>query len=446
MGKIGLIIKREYLSRVKKKSFLIMTILGPILFAGIFIVPIWLATQKPDKQVFEVVDESGLLKGLIPEKEGIVHFDYPPVTLEQSEKGFYDTNYDGILWIPKDFLTSQPLIKIFYKDKIGISTTEFISSNIAQQINDIMLFRNHVDVNAMRDAKDKSQFKLVTEKYLKNGKSEKTDVGVNFTIGLVASILIYFFIFFYGVQVMRGVMEEKTSRIVEVILSSVKPFQLMMGKILGIALVGLTQFVLWVVLTFTVTTVLSETVLNGVNMQQIQHKEETIKVGANLDYKKMGKLEQNPIYENLDAIKAINFTEILFCFLFYFIGSYLLYAAMFAAVGSAVDSEADTQQFMMPITIPLILGMVVSTFVMSNPDSSIGFWFSMIPFTSPIVMMARLPNGGVPAWELATSMSLLVITFILMTWLAGRIYRTGILMYGKKVSWKELGKWLFYKG
>ena len=244
---------------------------------------------------------------------------------------------------------------------------------------------------------------------------------------------------------MRGVMEEKTSRIVEIILSSVKPFQLMMGKIIGVALVGLTQFILWVVLTGTITGILSSTVLKGVEMNQVQHKEEIIKIGANLDTSQMGKIEDNPLFDNLDAIKKINFTQILFCFLFYFLGSYLLYSAMFAAVGSAVDSEADTQQFMMPITIPLVLGVFVSTYVVSNPDSNIGFWFSMIPFTSPIVMMARLPFG-VPPWEIALSMTILVVSFVFMTWFAGRIYRTGILMYGKKVTWRELGKWLFYKG
>ncbi len=444
MSKISLIIKREYLSRVKKKSFLIMTILGPVLFAGIFVVPIWLSTQKPDKQTFEVIDESHLLINLIPEKEGIIHFDYPPITLKEAQTGFYDTKYDAILWIPPQ-LMEQPAIKIFYKDKIGLTTTEYISSTISSMLYNIMMVQNHVDVNLIKDAQQKSQFTLITEKYKENGKSEKTNVGVNFAIGLVASILIYFFIFFYGVQVMRGVMEEKSNRIVEVILSSVKPFQLMMGKIIGIALVGLTQFLLWIILTSSITTVLSATVLKGVDMKQIQHKEEIIRKGENLNYKDMKKIEQNQLFEGLDALKSINFTQILLCFLFYFLGAYLLYAALFAAVGSAVDNEADTQQFMMPITIPLILAMFVSTFVMSNPDSSIGFWFSIIPFTSPIVMMARLPNGGVPLWELLLSMSLLVVTFILMTWLAGRIYRTGILMYGKKVTWRELGKWLFYK-
>jgi len=258
--------------------------------------------------------------------------------------------------------------------------------------------------------------------------------------------LIYFFIFLYGVQVMRGVMEEKTSRIVEVILSSVKPFQLMMGKIVGIALVGLTQFLLWVILTGTLYSIATVTILKDVDMKQIQQKEQTIKIGADLNFSEMKhNADTGEIAKLWNDFKSVDIVAILLCFLFYFLVGYLMYSALFAAVGAAVDSEADTQQFMMPITIPLILSFVVAESVIQDPQSSMAFWFSIIPFTSPIVMMVRLPFG-VPAWELALSMSLLVLGFLFTTWIAGRIYRTGILMYGKKVTWKELGKWLFFKG
>jgi ABC-2 type transport system permease protein len=252
-------------------------------------------------------------------------------------------------------------------------------------------------------------------------------------------------IFVYGVQVMKGVMEEKMSRIVEVIISSVKPFELMMGKIMGVALVGLTQFLLWIGLTFLITTASSQFL--GTNRFQAQSEQVQAQI-AKSDPKSAAKMKQktdSTIGQVTKALSTLNIPLILGTFLFYFFGGYLLYSALFAAVGSAVDNETDTQQFMMPITIPIILSIIMAQFVLREPDGSLAFWMSMIPFTSPIIMMVRMPFG-VPAWEIALSMALLVMGFIFTTWLAARIYRIGILMYGKKVSYKELSKWLFYKG
>ncbi|MBL7888317.1 MAG: ABC transporter permease [Bacteroidia bacterium] len=445
MNKILLIIKREYLSRVKKKSFIIMTILGPLLMAGIMIVPIWLSMQKSDQQKIEVIDESTLFIDLIPQKD-FIRFDYPPVSFEDAEKGFYDTDYDAILYIPRNILSGGNAIKILYKKQLSVGVEQYIVGTISKMMYDVILAKNKVDLNIIKDAEVNSQFKLITEKVEEDGNVKKTNTGLYMAIGLGAGILIYMFIFLYGVQVMRGVMEEKTNRIVEVILSSVKPFQLMMGKIVGVALVGLTQFLLWVVLTTTLYSIASATILKDIDMKQIQQKEEVIKVGADLDYMNMKKIEKpNIVTEIWNDFKNVDMKAIVLCFLFYFLGGYLMYSALFAAVGAAVDNEADTQQFMMPITIPLILSFVVAQTIIQNPESQMAFWFSIIPLTSPIVMMVRLPFG-VPGWELALSMALLVLGFIFTTWLAGRIYRTGILMYGKKVTWKELGKWLFYKG
>jgi ABC-2 type transport system permease protein len=244
---------------------------------------------------------------------------------------------------------------------------------------------------------------------------------------------------------MRGVIEEKTSRIVEVIISSVKPFQLMMGKIVGIAMVGLTQFVLWVVLTAILAGIGQATILKdfadlknpALQQNTVPNMPNQVNPQQNINYSEAAELFKD--------IQSINFAQILFAFLFYFLGGYLLYSALFAAVGSAVDSEADTQQFMMPITMPLVISFIAAQFIMQNPEGQLAFWFSIIPFTSPVVMMVRLPFG-VPIWEFALSMGLLIVTFIFMTWLAGKIYRTGILMYGKKVSYKELWKWLRYSG
>ena len=271
-------------------------------------------------------------------------------------------------------------------------------------------------------------------------------------LGYFAGFLIYFFVFLYGAMVMRGVIEEKTSRIVEVIVSSVKPFQLMLGKILGIALVGLTQFIAWVVLITLFVSVGMQVFgpdYSAENVAPQQEMVESVMSQQSINVSDVAEIQAENSSDNfkdilLSTVDSINFIVVLLSFLFYFIGGYLLYASLFAAIGSAVDSETDTQQFMMPVTIPLVIGLLVMINTIQNPDGAMAFWFSIIPFTSPIVMMARIPFG-VPYWEVALSMSLLIITFLGATWFAAKIYRTGILMYGKKVSYGEIWKWIRYK-
>ncbi len=423
-----------------------MTILGPILMVGIMVVPIWLSMQKTEKQKVEVIDESYLFTDLIPEKD-IVHFDYPPTTFQKAYDGFFDTDYDAILWIPKNVLNGgQKGINLYYKKQLSNSAQQHIQYSISKMLYEVMLAKNNVNLNLIKDAKDKSTFSMLTTQVDESGKKKNTNTDLYMAIGFVSAIMIYFFIFMYGVQVMRGVMEEKTSRIVEVILSSVKPFQLMMGKIVGVALVGLTQFLLWVILSTTLYSFVAATFLKDVEMKQIQAKEEVIKIGENLDFDKMGKIEQpSEAVQFLNDLKSLDVSKIVLCFIFYFLVGYLMYSALFAAVGAAVDSDADTNQFMLPITIPLIFSIAIAQVVMQDPNGSLAVWFSMIPLTSPIVMMVRMPFD-VPNWQIGLSMLFLVLGFFLTTWLAGKIYRTGILMYGKKVSWKELGKWLFYRG
>jgi len=445
MNKIPLIIQREYFSRVKKKSFILMTILGPILLASIMIVPVYLSLKKADKQKIEVIDESTLFRNLIPEAKN-TYFHYPEISLQVAQTTFYDTDYDAILWIPPNILEGQSGVKIIYKNQPPKATQEYIRSTLSKMLYDVILAKNKVDLNIIRQAETNSKVRVMLEEQLEDGKNRKTETNLNYGIGFGAGCLIYFFILFFGVQVMRGVMEEKTSRIVEVILSSVKPFQLMMGKILGIALVGLTQFLLWVVLTMSIYTVASATILKDLEIKQVQQKEEVLRTSADLNVSKMKEIKDfDNTIKVMNDLKEINITAIVLCFLFYFLAGYLMYASLYAAVGAAIDSEADTQQFVMPITIPLIFAFVIAQYAIQNPSSSISIWFSLIPFTSPVVMMMRLPFG-VPGWQLAISMILLIAGFIFTTWIAGRVYRTGILMYGKKVSWKELGKWLFYKG
>ena len=271
-----------------------------------------------------------------------------------------------------------------------------------------------------------------------DGAEESKNVGASTGIGFFGAILIYFFIFMYGVQIMRGVIEEKTSRIVEIIISSVKPFQLMMGKIVGIALVGLTQFLLWSILTGVIYVVVMSVL--GIDPSTVSQANEMME-GVDVPG-----ISDNQLVSSINEIKSLPLLQIFISFIFYFLGGYLLYGALLAAVGSAVDSEADTQQFMLPITMPLIFSFVVAQTVMENPDGTMAFWLSIIPFTSPVIMMVRIPFGGVETWELLLSMVLLVLGFLGTTWVAAKIYRTGILMYGKKVTYKELWKWLFYKG
>lgn len=422
-----------------------MTILGPVLIAAVMIIPIWLEMQKPDQRKIEVIDDSYIFRGLIPEQKDI-RFDYPEISVLVAKAGFYETDYDAILWIPQNILDGKGGAQLFYKGQFDEATQEYIRNSLSKMMYDIILAKNKVNMDIIKTADLTSRFDFKAIPYSKEtGEGKLSDVGVKFGTGWAGGFIIYFFIFLYGILVMRGVMEEKTSRIVEVILSSVKPFQLMMGKIIGIALVGLTQFLLWVILTSTLYSAAAATILKDVEIKQVQQKEEVLRTSADLNYHKMGLIKKfDDTARIMSEFKGIDIATILFCFLFYFLAGYLMYAALFAAVGSAVDSESDTQQFVMPITIPLLFSLVMGPYCIQFPDSTLTKVLSLVPFTSPVTIMMRLPFG-VPPWEVAVSMCLLIVGFIFTTWLAGRIYRTGILMYGKKVSWKELGKWLFYK-
>jgi ABC-2 type transport system permease protein len=327
-----------------------------------------------------------------------------------------------------------------YSDKeITLATKLYITNKIEKELEKEKLKAYGIDKPISVSIKVLSN--IIDE----DGKLSESNSEITMVLSILSGILIYFFIFMYGSQVMRGVIEEKTSRIIEVIVSSVRPFELMMGKIIGIAMVGLTQFLLWIVLTFALVTVAQSSFMPS-NSQIVaqQLKSTNIMDGSQAEQEKIDDEQINEDINNaFKIVSNINWLLILSAFLFYFIGGYLLYASLFAAVGAAVDSEADTQQFMLPITIPLILGMVMIQSIVQNPDGDLAFWFSIIPFTSPIIMMARLPFS-VPDWQVYLSMGLLIVTFILTTKFAAKIYRVGILMYGKKVNYKELWKWLKY--
>jgi len=430
MNKIILILKREYLTRVKKKSFVIMTILGPILMAAMIILPTYIAdwSEATEKRI-AVLDETGWFFEKFKEQDNI-KFYHVYEGLESEKDGALYERGDMLLYIPLPELNIPVNAQLFSTKQPGLSVTAYIKSVMRQEVENRKLLASGIDPELIKAAKAK--INLATIRVDEEGIETKSNTEVEVGLAIFAGIMIYFFIFMFGVQVLKGVMEEKSSRIVEVIISSVKPFQLMMGKIIGIALVGLTQFLLWIVLTGIFLLIfqfgfMGDGGLDLLNQQNLM--QESGKAGID---------KFTMIAEVLDST---NFTVMIFGFLFYFLGGYLLYASLFAAIGGAVDQDADTQQFMMPVSIPLIFSIAMSGVIINQPDGALSIWLSMIPFTSPIVMMMRIPFG-VPLWQLWTSMALLILGFIGSTWIAGKIYRTGILMYGKKVGYLEIWKWI----
>lgn len=442
MRKIFLIIRREYLSRVQKKSFIIMTVLGPILMAALFVVPVYLANISDQEKKIAVIDETGLFQNKFPSSTSI-KFENLYMNYDAAVEQITTLGYDAILYIPETVVNNPNAAKLSSVKDMGVGVHSIIEGVIKKELEAHRLALTGIDKNVLKDVTVNVHVSTFS---LKEGKEERSYSEIRLALGFICGLLIYMFIFLYGAQVMRGVIEEKTSRIVEVIVSSVKPFQLMLGKIAGVALVGLTQFILWIGLTFTIVFSLQQT-----NPDMFKHKEapkvvvdsKGLSQAEIMQQQEAMQLDQSQLNQLLDGINHIQFGTIIITFLFFFLFGYLLYAALFAGIGSAVDNDADTQQFMLPVTVPLLLGLISLNFVLNNPDGPVAFWLSIIPFTSPIVMMARIPFNP-PMWQIALSMFLLVVGFIFATWLAGKIYRTGILMYGKKPSFRELFKWLRY--
>ena len=420
MRKIWLIIKREYLVRVRKKAFIVMTIVGPLLMAALMIVPTYLANETQELRTIAIEEDGFEFTNKIEDTD-FLHF--IKTTTEEAillKNDFSESDYYALLYIEDDNFT------LYSNQQISLSVSKTIENQLEQIIEHQKLKEAGIDLTILSEAQ--STVHITTKIITENGSTTNSKAEASMGIGFICGILIYMFIFMYGTMVMRGVIEEKTSRVVEIIISSVKPFQLMMGKILGVALVGLTQFALWILLTIAIASVAELMFMDASSMNTA-----------------LNSTQQSILLSELSNLTSgINLVQILVSFIFYFLAGYLVYSSLFAAVGSAVDAEADTQQFVLPITIPLILAFILIQPVMENPDGSLAFWMSIIPFTSPVIMMVRLPFG-VTNWELALSMGVLILSFVLTTYLAGKIYRTGILMYGKKTSYKELWKWLFYK-
>jgi ABC-2 type transport system permease protein len=437
MNKVLLIIQREYLSRVKKKSFLLLTFLVPALFlAMMFFVGYLTAKGDNDVKEFKVLDQSGIFVNKLTNSSNL-SFKYIEGDYQKAKDEVRKEKSGFLLYISPNYIQDGG-IEIVSEKKPSIGLVSDIERQMETILKNNKLIAAGIDTAVLNNSKVNVS---IGAKQLTDEGEKDASVGATFIVGFVSSFLIYLSLFIYGAQVMRGVIEEKTSRIIEVIVSSVKPFQLMLGKILGIGAVGLTQFLLWIILSTGVSTVAANYFTSSNNQKE---KIENTLDGAQKEQLKAA-TSDNKIENAFKAAETINFPYILGTFLFYFLGGYLIYSALFAAVGSAVDNETETQQFMLPITLPLIFTFILGMNVIVNaPDSPLAFWLSIIPFTSPIAMMIRIPYG-VPAWQLILSMVLLVAGFIFTTWVASRIYRVGILMYGKKVTYKELVKWFNYK-
>jgi ABC-2 type transport system permease protein len=436
MNKTLLIFKREYLTRVKNKTFLLSTFLLPIVMILFFVGTAFFAATSKDKlKKIAVINDPGYFKANIKTDSTRLSFSFVTDTdsLNYKAKGF-----DAVLNLKSDSNTRSYVMHS--QKQLGLETMSRIEDRLNSAFENYQLQQRGIQktvldsINAVSNDAFSVENRVIDEK----GKSAAVNAAVSSGIGFASGILIYITMFVFGAMVMRGVMEEKTNRIAEVMVSSVKPFELMMGKILGIAAVGLTQFALWIILMMTLSSVagafLAPQMLDQANVAgaatavQPNSGQITALLGAS------GK-----------ALSSVNWPLVIGCFAFYFLGGYLFYASLFAAIGSVINEDPqEAQSLMLPITMPIIFAFIILSSNINTPDSPVMIWSSMIPFTSPIVMMGRIPSG-VPWYQLAISMGLLVGGFIFTTWLAGKIYRTGILMYGKKASWKEMMKWVFTK-
>ncbi len=434
MNKIWLVVQREYLSRVRKKSFLITTLLVPVIIVIFYAAIIGISMSgSSETQKIAIIDEGNLFSGNVPtsENEKIAYAFILHDTEPNFKTKYKDQGYSSFLFIPKMDVLHPAGIILHSPSAISLST----KSRIERKLN------KAIEAKRMEDAQiDPEKYKAInsdisidnTVDSEKGGK--KSVAGVAFVVSFAAGILIYMILLIYGTMVMRGVMEEKTNRIAEVIVSSVKPFQLMMGKIIGIGGVGLTQFFIWIVLMLILQLAIPlifPSLFNNMSNQGINAS--AISSGAT----------SSVLITITEGIRALNIVKIILCFIFYFIGGYLMYASLFAAVGSVVsEDQQEAQQLVFPIMMPIIVGFVIMTKAASDPDSSLALFGSLFPLTSPIVMMGRI-TYDVPWWQLGLSMFLLILCFLLFTWMTAKIYRTGILMYGKKITWKEMTKWAF---
>lgn len=437
MSKIGLIIKREYLHRVSKKSFILLTLLAPFLMVALVFVPLWLASIKGSEvRNVVVIDTTGKYAPLFEDTENY-HFKQGDKSLEDYRNNPGEEVY-AILNITGDLL-ADPKAATLYSDKqIPGELSRMVNQTIRPRLENDKLAT--FDIPNLKEIIEESKvnFDIQTIKWGEDGTEQVSSSQVASMVGMIFTVLVYMFVMMYGAMVMSSVVEEKTSRIVEVMVSSVRPFDLMMGKIIGIGMVGLTQIFMWGILSMVLFTAGAFFFGGGMNMGDAAALQQGMQMGAGMQP------AMQPGGEFFAMIQGVNFTEIGIYFILFFVGGYMFYAAIFAAIGSAVSNAEDTSQFMGPITMLMIFALYAGIYSMDNPDGPLAFWCSMIPLTSPIVMMVRVPFS-IPLWEKLLSIVLLYASFIGLIWMSAKIYRVGILMYGKKPSFKEMAKWLKYK-
>lgn len=438
MNKIRIIIEREYLTRVRKMSFVVMSLVAPFLVIALMVVPAWLMSLDTGQKVIQVIDEGNLLEK-IAEIDNVKLVYLLQNNIQDAKESLKEKSeeFDGLLLIPKHVTSDNTEGILLFADKnISVQLEKKIERQIATSLEERKLIKLGMNPILIKEAKTKVKL-TVSPLY---AKETRTDSVVASAVAYLSAIMIYFFIFLYGAQVMRGVMEEKTNRIVEVIISSVKPFELMLGKIIGVACVAFTQFLIWILLGVVLFFVVSSFFSLENNMTPEEAQAIIAQSGG-----MASQLETTLEVQNiLKTVQTLNFPLIIIAFGFYFIMGYLVYGALYGAVGAIVDNQTDTQQFMFPITAPLIISTIMIGLVINDPDGTVAFWASMFPLTSPIIMMVRIPFEP-PLWEVVASMAILFLTFLGTTWMVGRIYRIGILMYGKKPTYREVSKWLFYK-
>ncbi|MCH8905215.1 MAG: ABC transporter permease [Bacteroidetes bacterium] len=429
MRNILLVIQREYLSRVRNKFFILTTLLMPLLLGLLIMVPFLLMRFDNSIQRIVVVDESQLFKNHIPDSKSLYFFSTED-PIDSVKEQYRELNFTGVLYIPENIDIWNPKGFEYISDsQLGLETDIYIRSKLTKEIRRLRMIE--LDINPAIDKQLTVNLSLLTK--VKDESGEKTvNSMVSTAIGYITGFMIYIVLLIYGTMVMRGVIEEKTSRIVEVMLSSLKPFQLMVGKIVGIAAVGLTQFTIWGISLIFINILIA--IFFSQSLGDLQNMGSSGRFGDSEDIEMIASV--------LAGIKSINMPLVIFSFLFYFIGGYLLYATLFAAAGSAANDETDVQTLTFPVTIPVIISFFIMMAAIRNPDGQLAFWSSIIPFSSPLVMPARIPFG-VPPWQIALSMVLLVLGFLGSAWIAAKIYRTGILLYGKKVTLREIGRWMF---
>lgn len=443
MNKILIIIKREYLTRVRNKTFLLSTFLLPLVMIAFIGGSTYLGVKSIQQYKIAVHDESGLYKGKLDSSAAAAFAFDETVNLNN----YSSKDYDGMLMIYSGNKSTPDSVRLYSAKDLGIATEGAVKKQLQKVNEEKLLLEKGVSraiIDSIRTESENEELLNFRSYKVKGAELKEGNKKVAIIIGFASGLIIYITLFIYGASVMRGVMEEKTNRIAEVMVSSVKPFQLMLGKIIGIAAVGLTQLLLWIILIAILSSVLPF-ILPGDALQNIQQANQSMPGAAQQAN------DMNALLKGSTGIdfSSINFFMVIGLFLFYFLGGYLFYAALFAAVGSVVNEDPqEAQSLMLPITLPIVFGFIMLTSTIENPSGPLAFWGSIIPFTSPIVMMARIAGGvpeTVPYWQLFLSMALLIVGFLFTTWLSAKIYRTGILMYGKKASWKEMLKWAFRK-